>query len=297
MPGIKTLSGRDSDMAGAVAPGHIARDPRVVLSVEHLSFAYGAVPVLDDINLEIANGEFIAVLGPSGCGKTSLLRLLAGLEKPVSGRIVHDGRVIAGPDASRGVVFQDYSLFPWLNLRDNLSIAINKTRKGISGSERRRIAEEYLDLVGLPGVGAKHPYEVSGGMRQRAAIARSLALGSPVLLMDEPFGALDPVNRVRLQDLLMQLCHAGTARRTVVFVTHDVEEALFMGDRVIVLGTNPGRIISELQVPSEGKHNRHDYFKSKGFIELEGLIAALYHEDVERQLEAASVVTGEGASI
>jgi NitT/TauT family transport system ATP-binding protein len=297
MPGINSVSGSEANAAGSNVSGRIGRDSRIVLSVEHVSFAYDAVPVLEDIDLNIANGEFIAVLGPSGCGKTSLLRLLAGLEKPVAGKIIHDGRLITGPDPSRGVVFQDYSLFPWLNLQDNLSIAIEKSRKGLAKSARNRIAEEYLDLVGLPGVGAKHPYEVSGGMRQRAAIARTLALGSPVLLMDEPFGALDPVNRVRLQDLLMQLCYSTTSRRTVVFVTHDVEEALFMGDRVIVLGTNPGRIMAELKVPFDAKRNRHEFFQSKEFHELEVRIAALYHEDIERQLEAASVVLGEGASI
>ncbi|NTV03101.1 MAG: ABC transporter ATP-binding protein [Chlorobiaceae bacterium] len=278
-------------------PGRAVQGPRTVLSVEKLSFAYDTVTVLDGIDLDIADGEFIAVLGPSGCGKTSLLRLLAGLEKPLAGRVVHAGKVVAGPDPSRGVVFQDYSLFPWLNLRDNLAIAIEKSRKGLSRGERNRIAEEYLDLVGLPGVGAKHPYEVSGGMRQRAAIARTLALGSPVLLMDEPFGALDPVNRVRLQDLMMQLCHSTSARRTVVFVTHDVEEALFMGDRVLVLGTNPGRIISEFTVPFETKRNRHDFFQSNTFQELEVKIASLYHADVERQLEESYLVAGEGASI
>ena len=182
-------------------------------------------------------------------------------------------------------------------MQDNLAIAVNKARKGLPRSERNQIAEEYLDLVGLPGVAFKHPYELSGGMRQRAAIARSLALGSPVLLMDEPFGALDPLNRVRLQELLLQLCSSRTVQRTIVFVTHDVEEALYLGDRVIVLGTTPGRIIAEIKVPFEGERYRHKLFQSKEFRDLETHIAALYHEDIERQLEAGSVVSGEGASI
>ncbi|HWR01272.1 MAG TPA: ABC transporter ATP-binding protein [Chlorobaculum sp.] len=297
MPGIKTRSSKSAALAGQPEPGHNGHEPGVTLSVEHVSFAYSSINVLENINLKIANGEFVAVLGPSGCGKTSFLRLLAGLEKPTTGEIHHDGNLITGPDIKRGVVFQDYSLFPWLNLQDNLSIAINKSRKGLARAERNRIAEEYLELVGLHGEASKHPYEVSGGMRQRAAIARSLALGSPVFLMDEPFGALDPVNRVRLQDLLIQLCHVNAARRTVVFVTHDVEEALFMGDRVIVMGTNPGRIIADIKVPYTGKHNRHVFFQSKEFREIEEQIAALYHEDIERQLEAGSVVSGEGALI
>ena len=269
----------------------------IALSVENVSFAYGSELVLKDISLRVESGEFIAVVGPSGCGKTSLLRLLAGLEKPLSGEILHQGKAVTGPDISRGVVFQDYSLFPWLNLQDNLAIAVNKARKGLPRSERNQIAEEYLDLVGLPGVAFKHPYELSGGMRQRAAIARSLALGSPVLLMDEPFGALDPLNRVRLQELLLQLCSSRTVQRTIVFVTHDVEEALYLGDRVIVLGTTPGRIIAEIKVPFEGERYRHKLFQSKEFRDLETHIAALYHEDIERQLEAGSVVSGEGASI
>ena len=274
----------------------VDRDSSIEFSVENLSFGYDSSLVLKDINLKIARGEFIAVLGPSGCGKTSLLRLLAGLETPVDGKILHRGEVVMGPNITRGVVFQDYSLFPWLNLRDNLVIAINKARKGLSRAEKNQIAEEYLDLVGLPGVGLKHPYEISGGMRQRGAIARSLALGSPVLLMDEPFGALDPVNRLKLQDLLLQLSRNHSNRRTIVFVTHDVEEALYLGDRVLVLGANPGRIIAEINVPFEGQHFRHDLFQSKEFRELAEHIAALYHEDIERQLEIGSVV-GEGELI
>lgn len=269
----------------------------IALSVEHVSFAYDAALVLKDINLTIQEGEFIAVLGPSGCGKTSLLRLLAGLEKPVSGKLLHQGNPITGPNIERGVVFQDYSLFPWLNLQDNMEIAINKARKGLARAERNQIAEEYLNLVGLQGMAFKHPYEISGGMRQRAAIARSLALGSPVLLMDEPFGALDPVNRVRLQDLLLQLCRSTTTSRTIVFVTHDVEEALYLGDRVIVLGTTPGRVIAEIKVPFDGQRQRYDLFHSIEFRKLAEQISALYHDDIERQLEAGFVVSGEGELI
>jgi len=294
MSGINSLSESTFDVNGRKGSVDIKR---IALSVEQVSFAYDAVLVLKDINLTIAEGEFIAVLGPSGCGKTSLLRLLAGLEQPVSGKILHQGALITGPNITRGVVFQDYSLFPWLNLQDNLALAINKARKGLARAERKKIAEEYLDLVGLQGMALKHPYEISGGMRQRAAIARSLALGSPLLLMDEPFGALDPVNRVRLQDLLVQLCRSTTTGRTVVFVTHDVEEALYLGDRVIVLGTTPGRVIAEIKVPFEGQRQRYDLFQSSEFRKLEEQISALYHEDIERQLEAGSVVSGEGALI
>jgi len=277
--------------------GYDKKDSGIALSIEHVSFSYDTALVLKYIDLTVADGEFVAVLGPSGCGKTSLLRLLAGLEKPGNGKILHQGNPVSGPDILRGVVFQDYSLFPWLNLQDNLTIAINKARKGLGRAERNKIAEEYLDLVGLQGMASKHPYEVSGGMRQRAAIARSLALGSPVLLMDEPFGALDPVNRVRLQDLLLQLCRSSSTGRTIVFVTHDVEEALYLGDRVIVLGTTPGRVIAEINVPFEGQRSRYDLFQSKEFRKLEEEISALYHEDIERQLEAGSVVFGEGELI
>ena len=286
-------------MSGTNRPsnGYEKKDPGIALSVEHVSFAYDADLVLKDINLTVAVGDFVAVLGPSGCGKTSLLRLLAGLEKPGSGNVLHQGNPVTGPNILRGVVFQDYSLFPWLNLQDNLTIAINKARKGLGRAERNKIAEEYLDLVGLQGMAFKHPYEISGGMRQRAAIARSLALGSPVLLMDEPFGALDPVNRVRLQDLLLQLCRSSSTRRTIVFVTHDVEEALYLGDRVVVLGTTPGRVIADIDVPFDGKLQRSDLFQAKEFRQLEEEISALYHEDIERQLEAGSVAFGEGELI
>jgi NitT/TauT family transport system ATP-binding protein len=286
-------------MSGTNRPsnGYKKIDPGVAISIEHVSFAYDAAFVLKDINLTVAEGEFVAVLGPSGCGKTSLLRLLAGLENPGNGKIWHQGNLVTGPNITRGVVFQDYSLFPWLNLQDNLAIAINKARKGLGRVERNKIAEEYLDLVGLYGMASKHPYEISGGMRQRAAIARSLALGSPVLLMDEPFGALDPVNRVRLQDLLLLLCRSSSTRRTIVFVTHDVEEALYLGDRVVVLGTTPGRVIADINVPFDGKLHRRDLFQSIEFRQLEEEISALYHEDIERQLEAGSVAFGEGELI
>jgi len=226
-----------------------ASSPDTGLQVASLRFAYNGTPVLLDINLSITEGEFVCLLGPSGCGKTTLLRLLAGLETPSSGNMSWKGRRIEGPSLERGVVCQDYSLFPWMSLVNNITLALTKSHPGTDKKWRLNLAKEFLDMVGLADAARKHPSELSGGMQQRGAIARTLALGSPVLLMDEPFGALDPVNRAKLQDLVLELCSNANSRKTVVFVTHDIEEALFLADRVVMLGSSPGRIIEEMRVP------------------------------------------------
>jgi NitT/TauT family transport system ATP-binding protein len=175
------------------------------LKVEALRFAYNGTPVLLDINLAVAEGEFVCLLGPSGCGKTTFLRLLAGLETLSSGNLSWKGRPITGPSLERSVVFQDYSLFPWMSLVNNITLALAKSHPETDKKWRLNLAEEFLEKVGLADAARKHPFELSGGMQQRGAIARTLALGSPVLLMDEPFGALDPVNRARLQDLVLDV--------------------------------------------------------------------------------------------
>jgi NitT/TauT family transport system ATP-binding protein len=267
------------------------------LKVESLRFAYNGTPVLLDINLTISEGEFVCLLGPSGCGKTTFLRLLAGLESPSLGSLSWKGRPITGPSLERGVVFQDYSLFPWMTLVNNITLALAKSHPEMDKKWRLNLAEEFLEMVGLADAARKHPFELSGGMQQRVAIARTLALGSPVLLMDEPFGALDPVNRARLQDLLLNVWSNASPRKTVVFVTHDIEESLYLADRVVMLGSSPGRIIQELRVPFARPRLRRTLTSSPEFLTLQEQIAERFRQDTLQRIEAESVVNGDAEGI
>lgn len=252
-----------------------------------VDFAYDAQPILQGISLDIPAGQFVSLLGASGSGKSTLLRLVAGLQAPSRGHLHWNGRPITGPSLEQGVVFQDYALFPWMSVVDNIAIAIGKARPRASKAERRDEAAEYLKKVGLEAAIGKYPFELSGGMRQRGAIARALALGSPLLLMDEPFGALDPVNRARLQDLVLEIWEAATPRKTIVFVTHDVDEALYLGDRVVILGAAPGRVIADLPVGFARHRDRQRLFKSEEFHSLREQIAETLAEDTLKQLIAA----------
>lgn len=206
-----------------------------------------AVTALDNINLHIGDKEFVCLVGPSGCGKTTLLRIIAGLDFPTSGSLSLDGRPIEGPDPERGMVFQEYSLFPWMNISDNIGFGL--TMKGTGREEKKKIVEEYLDLVNLKGFGKSYPHELSGGMRQRVAIARALANDPEVLLMDEPFGALDAQTRNMMQRELLEIWEK--TKKTIIFVTHSVDEAVFLADRIVVLSPRPGRIkdIIEVDLP------------------------------------------------
>jgi len=258
------------------------------LNLEGVSFAYDATPVLQDIHLIIPEGQFVSLLGASGSGKTTLLRLAAGLNEVSSGRLSWNGLPVRGPSLERGVVFQDYALFPWLSVVDNVEIAIAKAKPGIRKAERLSEARGYLRQLGLAAAIGKYPGELSGGMRQRAAIARALALGSPLLLMDEPFGALDPVNRARLQDLLLDAWELATPRKTIVFVTHDVDEAIYLGDRLIVLGSSPGRLIADLPVPLARPRERRSLLDSHSLHHaLREQVAATLVQDTLQRLRAA----------
>jgi NitT/TauT family transport system ATP-binding protein len=268
------------------------------LRVVDLSFAYpGGVQVLENINLRVSEGEFLCLLGASGSGKTTLLRLLAGLEFPSAGKIFWRDNPVSGPSIERGIVFQEYSLFPWLRLKDNVALAVRKSFKGYSKNEARDKANEYLAMVGLWDAGKKYPHELSGGMRQRGAIARTLALGSPVLLLDEPFGALDPGNRIRLQELLLEIWKSSSPRRTVVFVTHDVDEALFLGDRVLILGSCPGRVIGEIAVPFQRPRVPDLLFEQEVFRELRATVGSYYRRDARRQIEKSFALNSLGEGI
>jgi ABC-type nitrate/sulfonate/bicarbonate transport system ATPase subunit len=218
---------------------------------------------LRPVSLDVADNDFITVLGPSGCGKSTLLRLVAGLEEPSTGEILLDDVPIRGPGADRGVVFQSYTLFPWLTVRRNICFGLRE--KGVSFSEQREISDRFIARMGLQGFEDHYPKQLSGGMQQRVAIARALANDPKILLLDEPFGALDNQTRLLMQELLLDTWEA--ARKTVLFVTHDIDEAIFMANRVVVFSARPGRIKSE--VATDLPHPRHYTIKtSAAFIAL-----------------------------
>ena len=199
------------------------------------------IHALSDAHLSISKGEFVCLIGASGCGKSTLLRIIAGFEQPSTGEALMWGRPIAGPDPTRGMVFQDYALFPWLNVRDN--IGFGPLARCLGAAEANGIVDKFIDLVGLGKFANAYPHQLSGGMKQRVAIARVLANDAEVVLMDEPFGALDAMTRERLQDELLEIWQR--TKLTVVFVTHSVEEAIFLANRVVVMTPGPGRIESD----------------------------------------------------
>jgi len=201
-------------------------------------------PALEHVDLAIAPGEFVCLLGPSGCGKTSLLNMIAGFVRPSQGTITVAGRPVVGPSPDRGVVFQDYSLFPWLTVEGN--VAFGPRMEGLPAAERRALARRYLDLVGLAAAARRYPSELSGGMKQRVAIARALATSPDLLLMDEPFAALDAMTRAALQTQLLDI-HAREGK-TIIFVTHNIAEAIVLGTRIVVLTAHPGRIARDIAV-------------------------------------------------
>jgi NitT/TauT family transport system ATP-binding protein len=200
---------------------------------------------IHDVDLQIADGEFLVIVGPSGCGKSTLLDMLAGLTPATTGRILIDGTPITGPGLDRGVVFQQYALLPWRTTRENVEFGLEAARVG--RRERRERAREYLDLVGLNGFEESYPHQLSGGMKQRVAIARSLATDPELLIMDEPFGALDALTRDSLQTQLARIWER--TGKTIVFVTHSIDEAVYLGQRVAVMSARPGRIKAIVDIP------------------------------------------------
>ncbi|HLG78621.1 MAG TPA: ABC transporter ATP-binding protein [Ktedonobacteraceae bacterium] len=202
------------------------------------------VEALRPVNLDVAEGEFVCFLGPSGCGKSTLLSIIAGLESASSGKVLAHGKAIAGPGTDRILLFQEAALFPWLNVQQNVEFGLRQ--QGIPGKQRAAIARKFIDIVHLSGFENSYAHQLSGGMRQRAAIARALAMDPAILLMDEPFGALDAMTRDRLHAELEAIW--SETRKTVLFVTHNVREAVALGDRVVVFAPRPGRIVREFRV-------------------------------------------------
>ncbi|HEY9237254.1 MAG TPA: ABC transporter ATP-binding protein [Burkholderiaceae bacterium] len=209
---------------------------------------------LTDVDLDIGDGEFVCAIGPSGCGKTTLLNMIAGFLSPTIGSVTTHGRPVLGPGPDRGVVFQEYALFPWLNARRNVEFGLKQ--QGMGRAERRQRAEELLALTGLAHAGHRYPFELSGGMRQRVAVARALATQPQVLLMDEPFAAIDALTRATLQRELLRIWQE--LRLSVFFITHNIEEAVFLAQRVVVMSPHPGRIREIVDVPLPYPRERSD---------------------------------------
>ncbi|HXZ23775.1 MAG TPA: ABC transporter ATP-binding protein [Methanomassiliicoccales archaeon] len=214
----------------------------MTLTIEHLVKEFPKekemLLAIDDFNLEVKEREFVCILGPSGCGKTTLLRIIAGLETKTSGSMRLDGREIAGPGRDRGMVFQEFALFPWRTVRKNVEFGLEIRR--IPTAERTKTAEDFINLVGLKGFENSYPYQLSGGMKQRVGIARALANNPEVLLMDEPFGALDAQTRNMMQKELLRIWQQ--TKKTVIFITHSVDEACYLADRIVVMTTRPGTV-------------------------------------------------------
>jgi NitT/TauT family transport system ATP-binding protein len=216
------------------------------------------VTALENIDLSIATGEFICLLGPSGCGKTTLLNLIAGFLQPTSGSVLTNGVAVSGPGPDRGVVFQEYGIFPWFTVAQN--IAFGPRMRGASKQEQEEVVRHYVDLVHLKGFEHHYPGELSGGMKQRVSIARSLANGPDILLMDEPFGALDAMTRETMQEELLNIWELD--KKTCVFVTHSIAEAVYLADRIVILGAHPGRVkeIVEVTLPRLRDRSSTEYF-------------------------------------
>ena len=265
-----------------IAPTAVPCDddaPRVVVDGVGKTFGHGsgAGQVLADIRLEIRTGEFLCILGPSGCGKSTLLNIVAGFLPPTSGRVLVDGAPVTGPGAERGVVFQEYVLFPWLTVAQN--VEFGPRLKGVPVEERHRLTDRYLALVGLTAHAGKLPAQLSGGMKQRVAIARALANDPAVILMDEPFGALDAQTRETLQDELSRI--QRVEHKTILFVTHSIREAVYLADRVVVMTSVPGRIrqIFPIKLPDV-----RDRF-SPEFTQYESDITRVVKEEVAKVRE------------
>lgn len=227
------------------------------ISFKDLNYSYQdngqSYLALEHVNMDIADGEFVCLVGHSGCGKSTMLALLAGLIQPTCGSVLIDGKRVEGPGTDRSIVFQSYSLFPWQTALKNVMFAMRQINKGMSKEDARRRAMELLEQVDMADAANRYPFQLSGGMRQRVAIARALAVDAPIMLLDEPFGALDPMIRAKLQELLLQLWNGSGARKTALFVTHDIEEALILADRIVFM--EPKHVIREFALPKEREHS------------------------------------------
>jgi len=256
------------------------------IEIKDVSFDYvdkkSRFGALKNVSLNIREGEFICILGASGCGKSTLLSLLSGLNKPKSGELLLDGSPIKGPGIDRAVVFQQYSLFPWLTVKGNVLFGIKQSGKKLARKERSKLAEKYVENVGLISAKNKYPAQLSGGMKQRVAVARALALESDVLLLDEPFGAIDPKLRLELQELVSKLC--TDYKKTVVFITHDIDEAILLADRIVVM--EPGSIRSIHKVRFPHPRVREELSGTEEYEKLHRQLISAFYSEVEEKIDA-----------
>lgn len=233
------------------------------------------VLAIEDITLAIAPQEFVSVVGPSGCGKSTFLRIVAGLDRDGEGEILVDGKRVSGPGADRGMVFQEYALLPWKTTLANVAFGLQL--RGVPKDERLDIAQRYVDLVGLKGFENHYPHQLSGGMRQRAAVARALANQPTVLLMDEPFAAIDAINRKFLQEELTDI--AVKEKMTVLFITHSIDEAVFLSDRILILSARPSRIAEEVRIGLPRPRRWDDVINQPEFISKRDHVLKIFHKD------------------
>ncbi|MDR1915163.1 MAG: ABC transporter ATP-binding protein [Synergistaceae bacterium] len=251
----------------------VARNTNRVFHVKRLGGGKHDFTALYNINLKVKDGEFLTMVGPSGCGKSTFLDIMAGLSAPTSGEIYIDGKKITGPDLNRGIVLQGYALFPWRTVRKNIEYGLEV--KKVPRSERKAISDKYIELVDLKGFEESYPHELSGGMKQRVAIARALAFDPEVLLMDEPFAAVDAQTRETLQDELLRIWEE--THKTIIFITHSIEEAVFLADRVAVMSTNPGTIKCFVNVNLPRPRRISDVRNSNDFNWITGKVWRLLH--------------------
>jgi len=253
--------------------------PPARLAIENVSLRYGGAGgtlAVDDVSIDVEKNEFCVIVGPSGCGKSSLLYLAAGLTEVTSGEIRVDGHTVVEPGPDRGMVFQSYTLFPWMTVRRN--VEYGPKRKGLGAAERKAVADHFLEEVGLTPFADAYPSQLSGGMKQRVALARALANDPQVLLMDEPFGALDSQTRGTMQKLLLRVWEH--TQKTVLFVTHDIDEAILLGDRVVVMTARPGRIKAEIPIDFPRPRSM-DLVLEPQFIALKRRILGLLHDEID----------------
>jgi len=261
---------------------------KMKVEVRSLTKIYGEkdrnVVAIEDVNFKVKEEEFVCILGPSGCGKTTLLRIIAGLERPTSGEVLLDGSPVCEPRKDISVVFQEFALFPWRTVLGNITFGLE--RMGVPREERERIASQYIEMIGLRGFENAYPHELSGGMKQRVAIARALAVDPDVLLMDEPFGSLDAQTRNLFQAELLEIWE--NTRKTIIFVTHSVDEALFLADRILVMSARPGRIKKEMRVSLERPRDR----TSIEFNRMRAEVLSVLQEETRKALALEGLTAG-----
>jgi NitT/TauT family transport system ATP-binding protein len=266
------------------------------IEIQNLSVSYAekgsAFEALKDVSITVGDGEFVSIIGSSGCGKSTLLSVLEGILPLTEGQVLLDGAPLTGTGLDRGVVFQHYSLFPWMTAKTNISFGVHQVNKALPKPKRAEIADVFLERVGLAEAGDKYPGQLSGGMQQRVAIARALAMDTDILLMDEPFGAIDAKNRTILQELLLELWEGDgeTKKKTVVFVTHDIDEAILLSDRIVMLTNSPGRVEKEFSVPFARPRHRAELVQTPEYTKLRNELLALFFHDVGEKIGGEEVV-------